>query len=276
MKEIEDKRWRQAASALGLKLLDADGRTVSHKAATRDETMRGALNGCAVSVEYRRGITMVDVRLVRSLALGAKVQVSAPPRAPNGRFAGPGHTVIEGVEPERVNSMLIRTEPGRQLMQTLRSLGSFGWAQLTDLRLRTQSEIFVEAPEGYVSLIRSVVEAALLAQAAREELEPTDWEIALRSHLEAAAGELQLDRSQSGFAITGRVRRLPVEVQLLALLGTSSWRRPDSGGPWPRTRSSSDGRADGPASPRSLAWIDRRPIAPSTPCSMSVRQCARG
>lgn len=216
MRDVEDDRWRQAASALGLVLVDAEGRSISHKRATRANSMRGTLNGREVLVGHGRGITTIDVRLARPLVLGAKVQVSAPPKAPNGRFAGPGQTVIAGIESERVRQMLAEPEPGRELMETLRWLGSLGWAQLTDTRLRTQSEIYVEAPEGYVGLIRAVLGAALHAEEAREALEPAEWETKLRRDLEAAAGELHLNVSNQGFAIRGLVRRAPVMLQLLA------------------------------------------------------------
>lgn len=219
MKDIEAKRWRQAASALGLTLVDAEGRKVSHKYATQEHSMRGSLEGREVVVRYGQrsiddGITVIEVRTARSLRLGLKIQVSAPPKAPNGRFAGVGHTVISGIEQDRVNSMLSSTASGRACLDAIRALGALGWAQLSDTRLRTQSEIYVEAAEGYVSLIRSAHQAALLAEAAREELEPADWETRLLDGFQTAAGELQLEVLQQGFGIGGLVRRVPVHVTL--------------------------------------------------------------
>jgi len=213
MKEVDDVRWRQAASTLGLELVDAAGRTITPKRATRANSMRGSLNGRELIVRYARGSTIIDVRLAKSLKLGAKVQVSAPP---NRRFAGPGQTVITGIEPERINHMLTRNQPGRDLMATLESLGSLGWVQLTDTRIQTQSEIYVEAPEEYVDLVRKVSGAALHAEAAREKLAPAEWETDLRHRLEAAAAELHLEVAQKGFFIHGLVRRAQVSLELLA------------------------------------------------------------
>lgn len=221
MKDIEDKRWRQAAVALGLDLFDLNGAKVSPKRATRSHSMRGVLEERNVVVRYgqRRiedGITVIEIHAARPMHLGLKVQVSAPPKAPNGRFAGPGHTVISGIEPDRIADMLSGTESGRACMTAIRRLGSFGWAQLTDTKLRSQSEIYVEAAEGYVQFILSVLHALRLAEAARAELRPAAWEIRLAERFHAAAGELQLDHDRTEFDLHGLLRRVPVRLQLKA------------------------------------------------------------
>jgi hypothetical protein len=183
--------------------------------------MRGSLQGREIAVRYGQrsandGINVIEIRTNHPLLLGLKLQVSAPPKAPNGRFAGVGQTVLTGIEQERVNSMFLSTEAGRASLSTIRKLGALGWAQLTDSRIRTQSEIYVDAAEGYVRLIQSVLQALVLAEAAREELEPVEWEINLQRAFQLAAGDLQLALRQRDLAVGGAVRRVPVDVHLRA------------------------------------------------------------
>src|SRR5262245_23450752 len=117
LREIEDRRWRRAASTLALALVDDDdGRMVNSKLATRANPMRGVLEGHDIVVRHDRGSTHTRVHLRRNLALGLKVQVSAPPQAPDGGYAGPGQTTVAGIEQERVEHLLRNTESGRELM----------------------------------------------------------------------------------------------------------------------------------------------------------------
>ena len=65
-------------------------------------------------------------------------------------------------------------------------------------------------------MIQSVLQALVLAEAAREELEPVEWEINLQRAFQLAAGDLQLALRQRDLAVGGAVRRVPVDVHLRA------------------------------------------------------------
>src|SRR5262249_22942899 len=100
--------------------------------------------------------------------------------------------------------------------------------------------------EGYAELVEAVARAAALAETARDELEPTDWERNLLARLEAARGELGLEVDRRAYAMAGVVAGARVSVRLeatrsYALVGTIRFRgRLADGatierrrGPWP-------------------------------------------
>jgi hypothetical protein len=211
MKAIEDAKWRDAAAKLGLTLVRQDGRTVLVEKGTRRHRMRGTIEGHAVTADYGLrhvddGVTVVDVRLPKPLLLGLCVQVSAPPRAGTGRTLGGGlRTSIEAVEPERARAMLSATASAKDLVSCLESLGSLGWVELRDTRVRIQCEVLIDTPDGYAKLVRVAVRTAVLAERARSALAPADWEIRLRTELEAVATDL----------------RAPFDAALLRVVGES-------------------------------------------------------
>jgi hypothetical protein len=161
--------------------------------------MRGTIEGHAVTADYGLrhvddGVTVVDVRLPKPLLLGLCVQVSAPPRAGTGRTLGGGlRTSIEAVEPERARAMLSATASAKDLVE------------LRDTRVRIQCEVLIDTPDGYAKLVRVAVRTAVLAERARSALAPADWEIRLRTELEAVATDL----------------RAPFDAALLRVVGES-------------------------------------------------------
>jgi len=222
MTDFEDQRWRQAAIMLGLDLVDAAGKRVKPARATRSHSMRGLVNGRRIRVQYgtqgrRNGITAIESPLDRSLLLGLGVQVSAPARTSTGvQLPGGLQSIVTGIDRERVRRMLQQTEPGRELRQRLQALGALGWAELRDTAVRAQTEIYTDHAESYVQVIQSVARIGVLAEAAREALEPAKWEVVLQENLEASAVEFQLDYDRRGFSVGGRVRAVPVSVALKA------------------------------------------------------------
>jgi hypothetical protein len=84
LQEIDDRRWRQAARALKLDLIGADGNVVAGEGATQGVTqgdaMRGRIDGYRVDVRHgasmgRDRTTFVDVVLPRGLLLGLEAPV---------------------------------------------------------------------------------------------------------------------------------------------------------------------------------------------------------
>lgn len=160
------------------------------------------------------------VRLVRPLLLGLVARTFSPPkdaRRPSGYQWGIGpETTVEGIDRDRIEAMFSNTSAGPELGRLVRQLGSLGWAELTDGDLRSQSEIYTDSSRGYVELIRVAARIAVLAEAARAELAPAEWEVALRMKLEAVASEHRLEMSSSQFTVTGTVRSSKVAVRLVA------------------------------------------------------------
>ena len=85
MQEIEDERWRQAARALQMDLVGADGKIVPNESGTQGDAMRGRIDGHRLNVRHGAHdasdrTTVLDVVLRRSLLLGLATQVYRDPR----------------------------------------------------------------------------------------------------------------------------------------------------------------------------------------------------
>lgn len=183
--------------------------------------MRGVVGGRKVKVStiFLTEVTTtiaVEVRLARCLLLGLSAQVSAPQRTPDGRMLGGLRTSVDAIDPARAGAMLGETTSGAKVTSCLHSLGTLGWVELRDTQVRAHCDGWANQVDGYVTLVNLVVETAKLAEAARSEIPPEDWEARLRARLEAVAIEQQLAFDERALAVSGRRRDSDVELRLEA------------------------------------------------------------
>src|SRR5262249_42729238 len=121
---------------------------------------------------------------------------------------------VKAIDDRRARALFDETSQGRELWGRLHRLGSLGWVELTDSHLRVQAEVFVDSAEGWVELIQSALQAAKLAEAAREELPNLPWETRLLDSLDAERERLRLDMDRRTFRLTGAMGSVTVAVRL--------------------------------------------------------------
>ena len=168
MQEIEDERWRQAARALKLDLVGADGQVVPNERGTQGDAMRGRVDGQRVIVRYgahhtREQTTAIDVVLRRNLLLGLQAHVYRDPAPPSNRYGVVPQAVFSGlksIDDGRAKAFFAGSSGGRELWGYLHALASLGWVELTDSHLRVQAEVFSDSAEGWVDLIRKALRGA--------------------------------------------------------------------------------------------------------------------
>jgi hypothetical protein len=222
MQEIEDERWRQAARALKLDLVGADGQVVPNERGTQGDAMRGRVDGQRVIVRYgahhtREQTTAIDVVLRRNLLLGLQAHVYRDPAPPSNRYGVVPQAVFSGlksIDDGRAKAFFAGSSGGRELWGYLHALASLGWVELTDSHLRVQAEVFSDSAEGWVDLIRKALRGARLAEAAREELPGVPWETRLLDRLDLERERLRLDMDRRTFRLTGALRSVTVSVGL--------------------------------------------------------------
>jgi hypothetical protein len=222
MQEIEDERWRHAARTLQLDLIGADGKTVPNERGTQADAMRGRVDGQRIRVRYgvrdaRDRTTALDIALRHSLLLGLEAHVYRDPAPASNRYGVVPRAVFSGlksIDDGRAKALFAETSRGRELWESLHRLGSHGWVEVTDSHLRVQAEVYVDSPEGWVELIQSSVQAAKLAEAAREELPSLPWETRLRERLDGIRQRLRLDMDRRTFQLSGAVGSVTVSVRL--------------------------------------------------------------
>src|SRR5262249_30258551 len=151
LQRVEDDRWRRSARALGLDLVDDEGRKVLWKRGTRAHVMIGRVAERDVRVRcgLRRptdGVIVTRVALSRSLLLGLKAHAyRGPPRGGPSLIgmalagAGPLRFDVTAIDMPRVRGLL-GSPTGRELVESLKSIGAYGWVELADRTLLAQSE----------------------------------------------------------------------------------------------------------------------------------------
>ncbi|MCA9619466.1 MAG: hypothetical protein KC731_10590 [Myxococcales bacterium] len=218
MNPLAAHAWKEAAETLGLELVTATGKRARGRQG-RQHRMRGVIGGRKVRVRFglrvpADAITVIEVRLLQPLLLGAEIGVATPPRTSTGVVLG---SVIErhvsGPGRARAQAML-DTKTGLRLGERILALGSFGWAELRDQMLEAHAEIATDEPRDYVQLVRLACEVASLAEKAREELEPSPVELALAANLARAASTLGLDLDRRRLAAAGTMRGAKVRAGL--------------------------------------------------------------
>jgi hypothetical protein len=222
MQPIEDERWRQAARTLQLDLVGADGKTVPNERGTQADAMRGRIDGQRIQVRHGArdagdGTTALDVVLRHNLLLGLETQVYRDPAPASNRYGVVPRAVFSGlksIDEGRARALFEETSQGPELWGRLHRLGSLGWVELTDSHLRVQAEVFVDSAEGWVELIKSALQAARLAEAAREELPNAPWETRLGESLEGERQRLRLDLDRRTFRLSGAMGSVTVSVRL--------------------------------------------------------------
>jgi hypothetical protein len=222
MQEIDDERWRQAARTMQLDLVGADGKVVPNERGAQVDAMRGRIDGRRIHV--RHGVrdtsdrtTAIDVALRYGLLLGLETQVYRDPAPASNRYGVVPRAVFSGlksIDDGRAKALFEETSQGRELWGRLHRLGSLGWVELSDSHLRVQAEVFADSAEGWVELIRRAVEAARLAEAAREELPSLPWETRLRESLDRERQRLRLDMDPRAFQLSGTMGSVTASVRL--------------------------------------------------------------
>jgi hypothetical protein len=224
MQEIEDERWRRAARALQMDLVAADGKIVPNERGTQGDAMRGRIDGRRINVRYGARdasdrTTVIAVALRRTLLLGLETQVYRDPAPASNRYGVVPRSVFSGlksIDEGRARALFDETSEGRDLWGRLHHLGSLGWVELTDTHLRVQAEVFADSAAGWVELIQGALQAASLAEAAREELPNLPWEIRLLDSLDVERERLSLDMDRRSFQLTGAIGSLRISVKLVA------------------------------------------------------------
>jgi hypothetical protein len=222
LQEIEDERWREAARILHLEFVDADGTVVPTDRATQADRLRGRVDGRRLRMRYglrsaSDRTTVLDVRLRRPLLLGLAAHAYRDPAPRSNRYGTVPRAVFSsftGIEDDRARALFGSTPAGDGLAKRFQELGSLGWAEMTDNQLRLQSEVYVDGAQGWVSLVRSAVEVAGLAESARDALPPRPWETLLVEHLETEAKRLDLLLDKKALRLEGTLKGVKVSVAL--------------------------------------------------------------
>jgi len=222
VQEIEDERWRLAARALELDLVDDDGKIVPNERGTQAHAMRGRVGNRQVGVRYgatdpRDRITAIDVTLRRPLLLGMATQVYRNPAPQDNRYGIVPRAVFsasKSIDEGRAKILFEETNRGRLLWSRLHELASLGWTQLTDSHLRVQAEVYVNSADGWLELIRRAVDTATLAELARDELPALPWETRLLDRLDEEREALGLSLERPIFRLAGTIRATKVSVRL--------------------------------------------------------------
>lgn len=169
----KDALWRQAARALGLRLFDAAGKRVPRSRATHEHTMRGELEGHAVTARYlgraRRGFR-VRVPLHHPLLLGADIRMSPPIIDAGGRFVGAPQLDVGGADEDRLQALTRASSAGREMMEIFEALRGVGLIALSDTAATIECEFDLERAEEYIAVIHGCARIASLAETARAEL----------------------------------------------------------------------------------------------------------